>query len=59
VDRTANRLDLFPERHQLAVLLPERFRGGCSFGAGIMQTMLPTSSASLDWQSNQDTARSR
>ena len=28
------RAGCFPERHQSAVLLPERFRGGCSFGAG-------------------------
>src|SRR5437667_6018075 len=25
----------FPERHPPAVLLPERFRGGCAFGAGL------------------------
>jgi len=36
----------FPERHQLAVLLPERFRGGCSFGAGSIR---PDSPASVDW----------
>src|SRR5262249_53325153 len=37
-----------PECHQPAVLLPERFRGGCSFGAGAPQTP-PVSSAGLLW----------
>src|SRR5262249_13825646 len=32
----------FPERHQPAVLLPERFRGGCSFGA-------PSASRGYGW----------
>jgi len=38
VGRVTDHLDRFPERHQLAVLLPERFRGGCSFGAGSLNT---------------------
>jgi hypothetical protein len=25
----------FPESHPSAVLLPERFRGGCAFGSGL------------------------
>src|SRR3954468_23650926 len=29
----------FPERPERAVLLPERFRGGCSFGGGVAATL--------------------
>jgi hypothetical protein len=32
----------FPEPQPIAVLLPERFRGGCSFGADIKVPVSPT-----------------
>jgi hypothetical protein len=37
--------DLFPEPHLPAVRVPESFRGGCSFGAGVI--LLPVSPAGV------------
>src|SRR5271169_1507209 len=44
VGRGAKRRDRFPERHHPTVHWPERFRGGCAFGAG-MADATPDSSA--------------
>ena len=35
----AQTTNYFPECHPLAVLLPESFRGGCSFGAGKVRSL--------------------